>query len=238
MVFRKSSARASRASSAGQVDVAEKPSPSTDPENYPFGVGHASVRHIPIALLCEDNVALDYLLSFARKEFSSESVELLAAHREMNRERTRTAFAPDPLQVRTMLSELLDAHVAENAPMQVTLPGTAVSALRRWRDDYTSLSSSKERATFALPMAAIESAIAQCLVSKCSSRAGAQLQGASLRASPSRASLLAIGYGPACPDAYASLVLTLLCWCCLASLPVPAMPCARVPVCAADGREE
>jgi len=166
MVFRKSMrASSARASDVqAEVDKVEKPTQSSDPEAYPFGVGRASVRNIPIALLIEDNVALDYLLSFARKELSSEPVELLAAHREMNRERTRTSFAPDPLHVRSMLAELLEAHVAENAPMQVTLPGTAVSVLRTWLGEYSALAP-KEKAAFSLPMAAVESAIAQCLVS-------------------------------------------------------------------------
>ena len=145
--MRASSARASDVQA--EVDKVEKPTQSSDPEAYPFGVGRASVRNIPIALLIEDNVALDYLLSFARKEFSSEPVELLAAHREMNRERTRTSFAPDPLHVRSMLAELLEAHVAENAPMQVTLPGTAVSVLRTWLGEYSALAPKEKAASSA-----------------------------------------------------------------------------------------
>lgn len=59
-------------------------------EAYPVGCGQVLVKHIPISLLIEDNLCLDYLLCFSRKEFSSEPVELLASHREIERERVRT----------------------------------------------------------------------------------------------------------------------------------------------------
>ena len=165
MVFRKSlrlsSARESTVQS--ELNKVEKPAPSTDPEAYPFGVGHASIRHVPIRLLVEDNVALDYMLTFARKEFSSELLELLAAHREMERERTRMAFAPDPLHVRQLLSDMLKEHVTADAPMQVTLPGSAVTALRKWLDDFLALGP-KDQAALPLPMKDVETSIKQCLV--------------------------------------------------------------------------
>ena len=173
MIFRKSMRKSARQSQTLlDVDLAEasavmqaEPSPSKNPEAYPFGIGLCSVRHLPMKLLVEDNVALNYLLFFSRQEFSSEPVELLASHRDMERERNRMAFAPDPALVRQLLSAMLQAHVAENAQLQVTLPGSAVVALRAWLDSYSS-ASSKDQVNLALPISDLDTAIKQCMVSK------------------------------------------------------------------------
>ena len=175
MVFRKSMRKSARQSQTLlDFDLAEQsavmqaePSPPKSPEAYPYGIGLCSVRHLPIKLIVEDNVALNYLLCFARQEFSSEPVEFLASHREMERERTRMAFAPDPLLVRQLLSAMLEAHVAEKAQMQVTLPGSAVVGLRAWLSSYSS-ASPKDQANQALPISDLDTAIKQCMVSKTS----------------------------------------------------------------------
>ena len=77
---------------------------------------------------------------------------------------SRQMFAPDELHIRELLKALLDAHVAEGAAMQVTLPGGAVGGLRKWLSAYAAASTKKEKTTLDLPSSDLESAIYQCMV--------------------------------------------------------------------------
>jgi hypothetical protein len=160
MVFRMSIRRSVSAPIRSEPKSTAEPN---DPESYPVGTGVLSVRHVPIHLIVEDNVALDYLLCFSRREFSSEPVELLFSHREMERERARLVFGENPLHVRELLSELINAHVAENASMQVTLPTATVNGLREWLQAFDA-AAPPERGLLALPAAELTAAVKQCMV--------------------------------------------------------------------------
>ena len=135
---------------------------SKNPSEYPFGKGIVDVRHIPIRMLVEDDIACDYLLFFSRKELSSEPVEFLASHRDIERERNAMTLAPDELHVRQLVKELIETHVSENASMQVTLPSGAASGLRKWLAEFDA-ADPQARATLALPSEDLQAAIHQCL---------------------------------------------------------------------------
>lgn len=135
---------------------------SKDPSSYPFGKGIVDIRHIPLRMLVEDEIACDYLLWFSRNEHSSEPIEFLASHRDMERERHAMTFAVDEGHVRQLIKEMLEAHVAENAVMQVTLPSAATNGLRKWLSDFES-ADPKERSALALPSDHLNAAIQQCL---------------------------------------------------------------------------
>ena len=75
------------------------------------------------------------------------------------------APTPDP-KTHALKGEAMssaNAIAAADAPMQVTLPGSAVTALRKWLDDFLALGP-KDQAALPLPMKDVETSIKQCLV--------------------------------------------------------------------------
>ena len=154
----------SNAPTSGPIDISEPSMQPADPDAYPIGCGRVSLRHMPIQLLIEDNVSLNYLLCFGRNEFSSEQIEFLALYREIDHERTRQHFAIDERHIRNQLATLIRTHVADDARQQVTLPAAPVAGLRRWLGEFEDLPEGGDaRSKIELPSSDLETAVDQCM---------------------------------------------------------------------------
>jgi len=125
--------------------------------------GTLSVSELPLPLMIEDNIVLDYFLSFARTEISSEPLEMLLEHREMMRERTREVFAPNELKLRKHISDLITRHIGTDAPLPVTIPGPVTQSLCSWNDSWKKLPSEAEQAGAPVPVEPLERAVQEAM---------------------------------------------------------------------------